>query len=310
MKEKFNKIPQYSITNFRHVHRLTYTSSSFGNNIPDKTRLVEGFEIYSGEGMVHTKGPLKSNFYRMGITVNGSLDMGIGLNKYNHQPGTLSFTFPNQVFSTYNVSDDITGYYLFFSDTFLSDIIPSVKIVDEFPFFYISGTAAFQITNEELEKILVIVNNINLELDQHQTGRDTAIKMYLYLMLLEAKRSYERQKLEDNEYCSYDNYKLFNRFIKLVNEYFLTKRLVKEYAQMLGVGANHLNRIVKENMGITASKAIKEMILQEAKSLLKYTDNSVAEIAYQLDFSDPTSFNRFFKDGTNETPLVYRSKNT
>ena len=50
------------------------------------------------------------------------------------------------------------------------------------------------------------------------------------------------------------------------------------------------------------------MILQGAKSLLLYTNNSVAEIAYRLDFSDPASFNRFFKTITNETPLVYRSR--
>jgi AraC-like DNA-binding protein len=48
------------------------------------------------------------------------------------------------------------------------------------------------------------------------------------------------------------------------------------------------------------------MLVQEAKAVLKYTDASIAEIAYQLNFSEPASFNRFFKKMTGETPLVFR----
>jgi AraC-like DNA-binding protein len=76
---------------------------------------------------------------------------------------------------------------------------------------------------------------------------------------------------------------------------------------MLSVSPNHLNRVIKDNTGQTASEIIKDMLLLEAKSLLKYTDSSIAEIAYQLDFSDPASFNRFFRKITAETPLAYRS---
>src|SRR5207248_10168728 len=55
---------------------------------------------------------------------------------------------------------------------------------------------------------------------------------------------------------------------------------------------NHLNRTVKEVSGRTASSHIAEMLLHEAKVLLKYTNLSVAEIAYRLQFSEPSSFNR------------------
>ena len=133
--------------------------------------------------------------------------------------------------------------------------------------------------------------------------------MYLYLILLEAKRSYERQSIGSSNNHFSENYKLAGRFNKLVSQHYLDKRQVSDYAQMLGVSANHLNKTVKENTGHTASEAIREMLLQEAKSLLRYTDNSIAEIAYRLDFSDPASFNRFFKSMTGETPLMFRNRN-
>jgi AraC-like DNA-binding protein len=149
---------------------------------------------------------------------------------------------------------------------------------------------------------------IDNELQQQKSGREKAVKMYLYLLLLEAKRGYERQGIGNAAIHLSKNYKLTNRFKKLVTQHYLTKRQVADYAQMLGVSPNHLNKTIKENTGKTASGAIKEMLLQEAKSLLRYTDNSVAQIAYKLDFSDPASFNRFFKTITNGTPLSFRNK--
>jgi AraC-like DNA-binding protein len=309
MKNKSTDIPHYNLKNFRHIHREDDTASSFGYNNIDIVKRVEGFELYSSEGLVSSVGPLKSEFYRVSLTVTGTLDMQIGLDHYAHQPRTLSFTFPNQVFSKNNISDDASGYYLLFDHNFLMDIIPSVKIAEEFPFFSIWGTPVFQVSAAELNNMLVLLMNINNELQQQQAGREKAIKMYLYLLLLEAKRSYERQHIGDPANHFSENYKLAARFNKLVSQHYLDKRQVNDYAQMLGVSANHLNKTVKENTGQTASEAIREMLLQEARSLLRYTDNSIAEIAYRLDFSDPASFNRFFKTITGETPLIFRNRN-
>ena len=309
MNNKSKDIPHYTLKNFRPIHRQDDVSSSFGYNKIDPSNRIEGFEIYSSEGLISSIGPLKSEFYRISITAAGTLDMQIGLDHYKHQPRTLSFTFPNQIFSKNNISEDASGYYLLFDHDFLNDIILSVTISDEFPFFSISGTPVFQISESELKNILSFLKNINEELQQQKTGKEKAIKMYLYLILLEAKRSYERQSIGSSNNHFSENYKLAGRFNKLVSQHYLDKRQVSDYAQMLGVSANHLNKTVKENTGHTASEAIREMLLQEAKSLLRYTDNSIAEIAYRLDFFDPASFNRFFKSMTGETPLMFRNRN-
>lgn len=307
MKDKVRDIPHYSLKNFRKIHRQDIeTTSAFGYNKLDAIDRVEGFELYSSEGLIRNVGPLKSEFYRMSITVSGTLDMQIGLDHYRHQPRTLAFTFPNQIFSKNNISDDASGYYLLFDQNFLNDIIHSVDIQGNFPFFNISGIPVFQISSDELERILALLTNINNELQQRKPEREKAIKIYLYLLLLEAKRSYTRQAIVSA--VDSEKYKVSSRFKRLVGQHYLVKRQVSDYAQMLGVSPNYLNKTVKEDTGKTASETIREMLLQEAKALLRYSDSSVAEIAYRLDFSDPASFNRFFKAMTNQTPLVFRSR--
>lgn len=306
--KRLTAIPKYNLETFRPVHRQNGSGAPFGHNVPDTAKKIAGFEIYSGDGMIPSKGPLRADFYRMTVTVAGSLNMGIGLNQYTHHPGTLAFTFPGQTFSTSHVSEDAAGYYLFFDAAFLNEIVPSIKIADEFPFYDVCGTPIFQIATDELGNILALIKKIDEELQHQKTGRDKAIKMYVYLLLLEAKRSYQRQHIGQSGSFVQDSYKLINRFRKLVAQHYLQKRQVHDYAQLLGVSANHLNKTVKESTGRTASELIKELLLQEAKLLLLHTHNSVAEIAHCLCFSDPAAFNRFFKTLTKETPLSYRSR--
>src|SRR5437762_899824 len=106
------EIPQYALKGFRHLHRQEETSSDFGYNRLDTIQPIDGFELYSSRGLKPSLGPLKSAFYRISLTITGSVDIQIGLEHFKHQPGTVSFTWPNQVFSKSNIRENTFGYYL------------------------------------------------------------------------------------------------------------------------------------------------------------------------------------------------------
>src|SRR3954469_11655544 len=121
-------IPQYVLKGFRRLHRQEDDTSDFGYNNLDTIHPIEGFELYSSRGLKPSLGPLKSAFYRISLTITGSVDIQIGLEHFKHQPRTVSFTWPNQVFSKSNISADAFGYYLLFNDNFLNDIVPSTSL--------------------------------------------------------------------------------------------------------------------------------------------------------------------------------------
>jgi AraC-like DNA-binding protein len=79
-----------------------------------------------------------------------------------------------------------------------------------------------------------------------------------------------------------------------------------DFAPLLNVHVNHLNRAVKATTGKTTTQIIAERILQEAKVLLRNTPWSVAEISYALGFAQPTHFNNFFRKHTALSPLKFR----
>jgi AraC-like DNA-binding protein len=101
---------------------------------------------------------------------------------------------------------------------------------------------------------------------------------------------------------------LFNRFLKLVGRHFLQFQKVSDYAGMLFVSPDHLNRTIKLSSDKTCLQWIDQMILLEAKALLKHSELSISEISYKLKFSDPSHFNKFFKKHSAQTPLQYRIK--
>ena len=51
---------------------------------------------------------------------------------------------------------------------------------------------------------------------------------------------------------------------------------------------------------------IHEKLIQKAKEKLSTTRLSVSEIAYQLGFEHPQSFNKLFKSKTKQSPLDFR----
>jgi AraC family transcriptional regulator, transcriptional activator of pobA len=103
---------------------------------------------------------------------------------------------------------------------------------------------------------------------------------------------------------------LHSKYIQLVNNHYIDKRTVKEYADLLAVTPNHLSQTVKAVTGKNALAFIVERVIAESKSLILYTDFDISEIAYQLDFSNPANFGKLFKKEVGMTPLEFRRRRT
>lgn len=97
-------------------------------------------------------------------------------------------------------------------------------------------------------------------------------------------------------------------FLLLVSEHHKEQHTVKFYADRLCLSSKHLALTIKTVMGQSASKVINSFIIQQAKSLLRYTDKTVQEIGYELNFSTQSFFGKYFKQHTGMSPGEYRSQ--
>lgn len=93
---------------------------------------------------------------------------------------------------------------------------------------------------------------------------------------------------------------------RLIEQHYRKERQISFYAEKLAMTPDRLNDHVKRATGVTAGHLIRQRVLTEAKRQLVFTTQAIHEIAYDLAFSDPSHFTRFFRKQTGMTPQVFR----
>ncbi|MDX1769121.1 MAG: helix-turn-helix domain-containing protein, partial [Arenibacter troitsensis] len=96
------------------------------------------------------------------------------------------------------------------------------------------------------------------------------------------------------------------QFVNLLSENL--KNNVSFYAETLNTTSQNLNAICHKVFNKTASDVIAEYIIMEVKRQLAYTNKSISDIAYDLEFKDTSHFTKYFKRYTQLTPLQFRKK--
>jgi AraC-like DNA-binding protein/quercetin dioxygenase-like cupin family protein len=97
----------------------------------------------------------------------------------------------------------------------------------------------------------------------------------------------------------------YTSFRRLLNVNYKTMKKVKEYAEQLNVTEKLLNEIILQRTGETVSSLIFKQLILEAKRLLK-SGVSTKQVAYDLNFTDPAHFSKFFKTQTGFSPSEFK----
>lgn len=300
-------IPSFNLNDqYFFIHKTNLAETGFG--LDNSTKLIEhGLGVYSAANLRDEVGPLKSDFYRIALCLEGSLQVDIGVETFFHHKNTIHFHVPDRLFMMKNKSADLASYYLFFTGSFLEEILPEGKLNAHYPFFNYLNTPFFELSDTETEQIKGAFLAISEEIKTNKSDANTSIKLWITLILIYAKRSYIRQELARNNIID-KNSKLVAQYKKMVAQYFVTLRSVKDYAEKMAVSPNHLNKVIKQETGKSAGDFINDMLVMEIKALLRYSQLNISEIAYQLDFTDTSHLAKFFKKHTGTTPTQYRQK--
>lgn len=81
---------------------------------------------------------------------------------------------------------------------------------------------------------------------------------------------------------------------------------VNQQAQQIGLSPRALENAFKARKGTTVIMYIQQKRLEKAKELISGTTNSIAEISFEVGYTDHSYFSRIFKRSTGKTPNEYR----
>lgn len=255
-----------------------------GRNIPDGLHHV---------GMLMTGGELR-------LTLNGDR-MGFLAPLY------IDFIDSNQ-WDDVVMEGHFEGYLLVVDRNFFleansrlrSKISEKMMVYTQYPFVQLGPEESNSL--ERLSTTLFVSMSAGSDVFRREMVQSILCACLCELWNIVFRRGREREGIEENfrwgEFVSH--------FLYLAHTYCRDRHEVGWYCEQLGVSANALNASLKRLYGKTARNIIDELLLTEAQVALRNPEYSVQNVSDMLNFSDQSSFGKFFKRCCGVSPALFR----
>jgi AraC-like DNA-binding protein len=274
----------------------------------DETTPNPSFHVFNTsilpKGFIREMPPYCQEFYQLGLNYNMTgTSFSLQSKKMNAINKLLFFVAPGQVI-TWEVADITDGFLLYFKKEFFDFYRGNLE--EDFPFFNLTDANYVLLSNETCQDLYYDLEQLRKTFKADTLFQHQQLQGLTMAFLFKCRGVFEQYAKEATPYSRQQH--LYNRYIQLVNRFFLEYRTIEEYAALLNITPNYLSSLVKAVSGRSTKSFLDDRMITESKNLLMYTPLSVAQIADQLHFSEPTHFIRFFKKHTQLTPTEFRQQ--
>jgi AraC family transcriptional activator of pobA len=232
----------------------------------------------------------------------GSCSRSKGLDQYDITENTFFFLPPYQTTSRKHQTENSRGFYCQFNADIFNKGYYQKEILKQFTFLDFSGNPLVKVPQQKLISFLNIL--YRLEEIYNNTDKLNLNLAGAYLFTLFTELNF----YVDNGHKAVDNAaeKLTAAYKSRLMQNIKSVQRVGDYASLLSVTPDYLNRCVKIVTGKTSHQLLDDMLLLEAKVLLNQTSLNISEVAYRIGKENVSDFIRFFKLKTGTTPKHYR----
>lgn len=201
----------------------------------------------------------------------------------------VSFIFPGQIHSLKRDSYT-SGIVLQFKSELFNY---SKKLYNQFLNFILNRSNLL-LTEKKFEAVFELVAFLKSRYEKNRPVNGDLAFSYLSFILNELFLISENEVLESNN--------ISVNFLRLLEKHIYSKKLVKDYSELLDIETKQLNFILQRSLGKKALELIHNRLLLEVKRLLLENKLSFKEISYTLNFDSQATFTRFIKKHTGKLP--------
>lgn len=207
-------------------------------------------------------------------------------------------------------SEQIDAYVLIFSKPFLQDINISFSNISP-EALADHDSPVMKLREREIPQLVrfmslmhnVMSDTYNAQVNRHIISSLTSALFYQMVLLL---YKHIETKTDNNIGPRRSTY--VHDFMRLVHVYYTRERSVNFYASQLFISPKYLSLLVKEATGRSAAQWIDHFVITEAKNLLRYSGKNVQQVAYALNFTNQSSFGKYFKHITGMSPTEFQKQ--
>lgn len=267
--------------------------------IKDKTQSGHFIKVAPFRKNITRTVPHKHNQYFEIVYLSaGSGDHWIDGTRYPVKSPVLFFINAEQVHN-WELTGEPEGHVLIIKHTFLQ-YTEDEKLKQLLQRLWpVNCTYLHPASGKDIEALFALLERLSLSDNGYKIMAEGLLKALISKMLLLVHSSVNHFN---------KGTRLYVHYLDLLSQRSKIHRKVSHYAKQLGTTSQNLNAACRKAANQTAGELITVHILGEAKRLLLYTDNTVSQIAYQLEFTDPSYFVKYFKKHLNITPEAFRKK--
>lgn len=235
----------------------------------------------------------------------GEATMTIGSETYTLHKDECLVVPAGQVFSIGEVDvDSGKGYLCNFQNDSIVGKFANNELLKDFEFLQVWGNPLIRLGERSSRYVRQLYERILDEYAEHGLAHPDILQPSFIALLCEIHAVYQPVSESRQTHAVL----LTNRFRELLFEHATTKHLVTDYAALLHISPNHLNKSVKTITGKSPTKWIDEAIVLEAKVLLYQSKLSVSEVAAAVGFYDASYFSRLFRKYEGISPMEFRKR--
>ena len=255
-------------------------------------------------------GQFALDFYCVSMKKDVAGKVKYGQQYYDYDTGLMTFVAPLQVQSLDVPHEEAlapeagNGYALLFHPDFLYKH-PLAGTIRSMGFFSYATNEALHLSEKEEVNMAGIFLKIQEEYQHIDKHTQEIIIAQLEVLLSYSQRFYERQFITRKAV----NHDVLTRMDSVLDRWLREQQgvpTVEALAGELNLTSHYLGDMLRSLTGRNAQQHIQDKLVEKAKEYLSMTTLTVAEIAYQLGFEHPQSFNRFFRKKMKVSPLEFR----
>lgn len=247
----------------------------------------------------------RHNYYELLFFLRGSGTHMIDFEGHEIKGKSIHFVSSGQVHAL-NRDKDTKGYVIAFSREFMYLNTTDKNIISDFPAFNKTADPVLKLNDASLKEMEDLVKVMEAEYESKSPLKEKVLGAYVSILLLKCKELLNESS--SNKSVDSNAQQLLIRFNDMLEQHFIQMHKVNEYADLLFVSPNHLSETIKKVTGKTAGDMIQDRLILEAKRLLLHSTVTAKEIAYHLNFNDPSYFSRFFKNNAGLSPEEFRKQ--
>jgi AraC family transcriptional activator of pobA len=270
---------------------------------PVQVVLLSAFEVGSGGEPVRE--PHRHDYHELIWVREGSGHHILDGREVPVVPGSLTVIGRGQV-HVFERARSVGGAAVRFGDELLHE--GSIARTD--PSWLLAGCGGWGVTvpRDHADALETIIRTLAAEAAAPPDAHSADLQRHLLsVILVWIERWYDAERTERRD-AGDSGIQLFRRFARVLERDFAAHHDAVHYADALAVPQASLSQALNRVTGRSTKELVTDRVMLEAARLLRFTDRTIGEIAYETGFSDPLYFSRAFKRHHGHAPSAYRDR--